>query len=247
MVVENNAFTMPQKAVTVTAVFEEDHTHSYGEPDFTFSQDGKSATAEFACGCGDTRQVTAAVTSQVKTEATCTEPGVTTYTATVEFGGETYTATCDVPDIPALGHKTQAEGKKEPTCTEPGYTGDAKCTVCGAVVEKGEAIPALGHNFVDGKCTRCGAEDPDYTKPTDPSEPTDPTNPTEPTDPSEPTKPTEPSEPTKPTETTKPATDPEGPAQTGETGNPALLAALLLTSAACLSVTAAEIRKQKNR
>ena len=85
------------------------------------------------------------------------------------------------------------------------------------------------------------------TNPTEPTDPSEPTNPTEPTDPSEPTKPTEPSEPTKPTETTKPATDPEGPAQTGETGNPALLAALLLTSAACLSVTAAEIRKQKNR
>ena len=85
---------------------------------------------------------------------------------------------------------------------------------------------------------------------TEPTDPTDPTNPTEPTDPSEPTNPTEPtgpSEPTKPTETTKPATDPEGPAQTGETGNPALLAALLLTSAACLSVTAVELRKQKNR
>lgn len=37
------------------------------------------------------------------------------------------------------------------------------------------------------------------------------------------------------------------PAQTGETGNPALLAALILTSAACLSVTAVELRKEKNR
>ena len=87
----------------------------------------------------------------------------------------------------------------------------------------------------------------DPTNPTEPTDPSEPTNPTEPTDPSEPTKPTEPSEPTKPTETTKPATDPEGPAQTGETGNPALLAALLLTSAACLSVTAVELRKEKNR
>ena len=87
----------------------------------------------------------------------------------------------------------------------------------------------------------------DPTNPTEPTDPSEPTNPTEPTDPSEPTKPTEPSEPTKPTETTKPATDPEGPAQTGETGNPALLVALLLTSAACLSVTAVELRKQKNR
>ena len=81
-------------------------------------------------------------------------------------------------------------------------------------------------------------------EPTDPSEPTDPTKPT---DPSEPTKPTESSEATKPTETTKPATDPEGPSQTGESFHPVLLAALLLTSAACLGVILVKSRKWKTR
>lgn len=101
--------------------------------------------------------------------------------------------------------------------------------------------PALGHNFVDGKCTRCGAVDPDYTEPTNPTEPSEPTNPTEPTQPTESGEPTE-----KPTQTTKPATDPEGPSQTGE-GMGALLAALLaLTSAACLAVAAVKIRKFTN-
>ena len=160
------------------------HEHSYGEPTFTFSEDGKSATAVFACGCGDEQEVTAHISAKVKTEAACTEKGVTTYTATVTFGGETYTAEKDVADI-----------------------------------------PALGHNFVDGKCTRCGAADPDYTEPTDPANPADPT---------------------KPTETTKPATDPEGPSRTGE-GTGALLAALLaLTSAACLAAAAVKIRKFTN-
>lgn len=93
--------------------------------------------------------------------------------------------------------------------------------------------PALGHNFVDGKCTRCGAVDPDYTEPTNPTEPTQPTESGEPTE--------------KPTQTTKPATDPEGPSQTGE-GMGALLAALLaLASAACLAVAAVKIRKFTNR
>ena len=42
----DGTFTMPDKAVTITAVFEEDeHVHSYGKPTFTFSEDGKSATA----------------------------------------------------------------------------------------------------------------------------------------------------------------------------------------------------------
>ena len=65
------------------------------------------------------------VTSEVKTPATCTETGVTTYTATVEFNGQTYTDTKDVADI-----------------------------------------PAIGHSYEDGKCTVCGAADPDY-KPTE--------------------------------------------------------------------------------
>ena len=196
--------TVPQEmTVTVTVTLTQKHEHSYGEPTFTFSEDGKSATAVFACGCGDEQEVTAHISAKVKTEAACTEKGVTTYTATVTFGGETYTAEKDVADI-----------------------------------------PALGHNFVDGKCTRCGAVDPDYTEPTDPTNPTDPTKPT---DPSEPAKPTESSEPTeKPTETTKPATDPEGPSQTGE-GTGALLAALLaLTSVACLAAAAVKIRKFTN-
>ncbi len=115
--VADNAFTMPEKAVTVTAVFEQDeHVHSYGEPTFTFAEDGKTATAEFVCSsCGDKQVVNATITSQVKTEATCTDKGVTTYTATVEFGDKTYTATKDVADIPATGHHFE----------------NGVCTVCG--------------------------------------------------------------------------------------------------------------------
>ncbi|MBE6705907.1 MAG: hypothetical protein E7583_11640, partial [Ruminococcaceae bacterium] len=40
-----------------------------------------------------------------------------------------------------------------PTCTEPG-TKVCTCTVCGTTEEFG--IKALGHNFVNGICTRCG-------------------------------------------------------------------------------------------
>ena len=102
---------------------------------------------------------------------------------------------------------------------------------------------------MDGKCTRCGAVDPDYTEPTDPTNPTDPTKPTDPsdpTDPSEPTKPTESSEPTeKPTETTKPATDPEAPDQTGEGMGAVLAAVLALSSGACLAAAAIYTRKTR--
>ena len=83
------------------------HVHAWGEPVWSWSEDGKTATATFTCKNDGSHQATedAAVTSAVKTPATCTEAGVTTYTATVEFGGETYTSTKDVTDIPATGHE----------------------------------------------------------------------------------------------------------------------------------------------
>ena len=91
----------------------------------------------------------------VTTPATCTENGVKTYTCS--RCGDTTTEI-----INATGHKTEVQNAKPATCTEDGYTGDTVCTVCGETVAKGEIIKATGHNFVDGSCTICGAEDPDY-------------------------------------------------------------------------------------
>ncbi|MBQ7835677.1 MAG: leucine-rich repeat protein [Clostridia bacterium] len=42
------------------------------------------------------------------------------------------------------------------TCTERGYSAGYKCTVDGCLEYNREEIPALGHNYVDGVCTRCG-------------------------------------------------------------------------------------------
>lgn len=61
---------------------------------------------------------------------------------------------------------------KEADCIENGYTGDCVCTICGAVVQQGEVIPAKGHNYetvtyqaapetngsIIKKCTVCGDE-----------------------------------------------------------------------------------------
>ncbi|MBQ8174711.1 MAG: leucine-rich repeat domain-containing protein [Clostridia bacterium] len=49
----------------------------------------------------------------------------------------------------------------EPTCTTPGKTLGWKCAVrgctgCDTVTRAQETIPALGHNYVNGICTRCG-------------------------------------------------------------------------------------------
>ena len=35
---------------------------------------------------------------------------------------------------------------KEATCTVDGYTGNHKCSICGAIFEQGSVIPAKGHN-----------------------------------------------------------------------------------------------------
>ena len=64
---------------------------------------------------------------------------------------------------------TKVISKKDATCTEDGYTGDEVCKVCQTVVKQGEVIPALGHDYKDGKCSRCGAEEP--TTPVEPGKP----------------------------------------------------------------------------
>ncbi|MEI3071504.1 MAG: DUF4465 domain-containing protein [Oscillospiraceae bacterium] len=86
-----------------------------------------------------------------------------------------------------LGHDDKLTGAKEATCTEPGYTGDMVCTRCGEVHNKGEEIPALGHDYGDWttvkeadcfhtgleerKCGRCGeTEQRETTAETCPSE-----------------------------------------------------------------------------
>ena len=112
-VASNSAGSATSDAATLTV-----HVHAWGEPVWSWSEDGKTATATFTCKNDGSHQATedAAVTSAVKTPATCTEAGVTTYTATVEFNGKTYTSTKDVTDIPATGHEFEG----------------GLCSVCGA-------------------------------------------------------------------------------------------------------------------
>lgn len=53
---------------------------------------------------------------------------------------------------------TEVVGQKDPTCTEEGYTGDKVCSDCGKVIEEGTVIEKSSHNYEDGVCTICGAE-----------------------------------------------------------------------------------------
>lgn len=92
--------------------------HSYKEPVWNWSEDGKSCTVTFTCVNVDSHKETPKVTvsSKIKTPATCTEKGVTEYTATAEFHGKTFTDTKAVADIAQTAHNYK----------------DGKCTVCGA-------------------------------------------------------------------------------------------------------------------
>ena len=158
--------------------------HAYGEPVWKWN-DGFTASATFTCGndASHVENVTATVTNAVTTEATCEVDGVRTYTAKVTFEGEDYTDT-KTETLPATGHDTELVGAKDATCTEDGYTGDEVCKVCQTVVKQGEVIPALGHDYKDGKCSRCGAEEP--TTPVEPGKPGEPSQPTQPEKPTTP-------------------------------------------------------------
>lgn len=52
--------------------------------------------------------------------------------------------------------------KTQPTCTEPGLK-ENWCYDCNKFLGT-ETLPALGHDYVDGKCTRCGESDPNYVE-----------------------------------------------------------------------------------
>ena len=152
--------------------------HAYGEPVWKWNDDF-TASATFTCGNDDSHveSVNATVTNEVTTEATCEVDGVRTYTAKVTFEGEDYTDT-KTETLPATSHDTELVGAKDATCTEDGYTGNEVCKVCQTVVKQGEVIPALGHDYKDGKCSRCGAEEP--TTPVEPGKPQQPEKPTTP-------------------------------------------------------------------
>ena len=200
--------------------------HAYGAPVWKWNDDF-TASATFTCAnnAAHVKNVTATVTNEMTTEATCKADGVRTYTAKVTFEGKEYTDT-KTEVIPATGHAYGApvwkwnddftasatftcgndtshvktvnatvtnEVTTEATCESTGVrTYTAKVTFDGKdyTDTKTEVIPALGHDYKDGKCSRCGAEEP--TTPVEPGKPGDSGKPTTPEKPAEPSQPTTP-------------------------------------------------------
>ncbi len=94
-------------------------------------------------------------------EATCTEVGYT---------GDKICKWCGImlekgKEIPMKEHTVVDVAAVEATCTTDGMTAGTKCSVCGTVLSGCEVVKALGHDYKDGKCTRCGEKDPNYVAP----------------------------------------------------------------------------------
>ena len=158
----NTAFETQTKEVTIEKL-----GHTYGAPVWSWSEDGKTATATFTCtreGCtaettGHAQNVTATVSGKQKDAPACTDKGTTTYTAKVNFETKDYTDTKDVQDIKALGHTLTKTAAKAATCTEPGNSEYYTCGTCGKffsdkdgkneIVKDSWVIKALGHKLTE--------------------------------------------------------------------------------------------------
>lgn len=110
------------------------HIHSYGSPIFVWSDDNKACKITYICEQDPLHTVSydCIVTSKVKTAATCSDKGTTTYTAKYidteklfSAEGKTYTDTKDVKNLGMLAHKeatkvreatTQMDGEQEVYC-----------------------------------------------------------------------------------------------------------------------------------
>ncbi len=94
--------------------------------------------------------------TSVVTFPTCTAKGYTTYICSC---GDSYQA----DQVEALGHVEIIDKAVAATCTNTGLKEGKHCSVCSQILVKQEVVPALGHSYENGRCTRCGAKDPAYS------------------------------------------------------------------------------------
>ena len=138
--------------------------HDFGEWKVTTAptctEKGAETHSCSRCDVTETREVAALDHDfgewKVTTAPTCTEKGVETRCC----------SRCDVTetrDIAVIDHNTELINEKAASCTEDGYTGDEVCKICNKTIKSGEVIPALGHEYKDGKCVRCGEVNNPFT------------------------------------------------------------------------------------
>lgn len=96
--------------------------------------------------------------TETVTEPTCTEKGCTTYTC---ICGRSYVDNY----VDALGHTEVVDPAVVATCEKTGLTEGKHCSVCNEVLVAQKETPKTEHKFENGKCSVCGAADPDYVAP----------------------------------------------------------------------------------
>ena len=117
-------------------------THTWGEVDYTWSDDNTQCTASRECSvCHITEEATATVNSSTQAP-TCAAAGSTTHTAS--FGVSWAEAQTKEASIEATGcNWNEGVVTTDPTCTVAGVK-TFTCGICGAT--KTEAVAALGHD-----------------------------------------------------------------------------------------------------
>ena len=135
------------------------HVHSYTSIVTAPTCTEKGYTTH-TCACGDsyvdsyTDALGHSYGTWKQTKApTCTAKGTETRTCTRCNASETR-------GVNALGHDLKHHAAKAATCTEKGWAAYDTCSRCNYTTYK--EIPSLGHSYANGKCTRCGAADPNY-------------------------------------------------------------------------------------
>ena len=146
--------------------------HIWGTVVYTWAPDNSTCTASRICerDRSHTESETVGTTCVVLEQPTEFVNGKKLYTAVFEnstFKKQTMTAV-----IPSFTHThtpgdMKRENVVEPTCTVDGsYDEVIRCTECGEIISTIHRVTKnLGHNFVNGVCTRCGATEPDYRDP----------------------------------------------------------------------------------
>ena len=66
---------------------------------------------------------------------------------------------------PSHTHTEVVLPEVEATCTKTGLTEGKKCSSCGKVLVAQKEVAKKDHNYENGKCTVCDADDPNYTAP----------------------------------------------------------------------------------
>ena len=170
----STTFTMPANDVIVTAGFEQYYPVTSITLDkselFLYTGNSETLTATIEPDNATNKNVTwssdnEAVATVDNGKVTAVKEGTATITVTAQDGSGVSTS-CSVTVTHSMVHTP----KKDVTCTEDGNIEYWYCKNCDKYFSDENAteelsdvvIPATGHHYVNGYCTKCGHRDPDY-------------------------------------------------------------------------------------